>query len=445
MANGQLQIQVFRGDNYVPIDKAKVTITQTDGVAKPTKQQVANTDSSGLTGNVELTTPPLEYSMNPTDKVPYSFCDIRVDAPNFKTLFVKGCQIMPDSLAIQNCNLTPQTPMQSRQEEIIDIKPNTLVGKYPPKIPEDPNKPLPPPPSGFVVLPEPVVPQYIVVHTGGPDEAAPNYTLRFMDYIKNVASCEIFSTWPESTIRANVLCIISFVLNRVYTEWYRGKGKNFTITNSTAFDQAFNYGRNIYKSISNVVDEIFSTYIKRPGAKQPLLTQFCDGKNVSCPGWLTQWGSKYLGDQGKKAPEIIRNFYGSDVQFVTAKKVTGIPESYPGYVLKIGSTGQPVRTIQTYLNRISVNYPAIPKVAVSAYYNEATKNAVTQFQKIFSMPAIGVVDYPTWYRISDIYVAVTKIGELRRSEKLEEYHEKIFVPPYRYRNGRVPTMKYPED
>lgn len=444
MANGQLQIQVFRGDNYVPIDKAKVTITQTDA-SGATKEQVANTDSSGLTGSVDITTPPLAYSMNPTDKVPYSFADVKIEAPNFNPLYVKGCQIMPDSLAIQNCNLIPQVPTQSRQEEIINIKPNTLVGKYPPKIPEDPNKTMPPPASGFVVLPEPVVPQYIVVHTGAPDEAAPNYTVRFMDYIKNVASCEIFSTWPESTIRANVLCIVSFVLNRVYTEWYRGKGKNFTITNSTAFDQAFNYGRNIYKSISNVVDQIFATYVKRPGQKQPLLTQFCDGQNVSCPGWLTQWGSKYLGDQGKRAPEIIKNYYGSDVQFVTAQKVAGIPESYPGYVLKVGSTGTPVKTIQTYLNRISVNYPAIPKVAVSSYYNDATKNAVTQFQKIFSMPAIGVVDYPTWYRISDIYVAVTKIGELRGEIDFEEYREKIFIPPYLYRGERIPTMKYPED
>ncbi|WP_234117165.1 peptidoglycan-binding domain-containing protein [Clostridium hydrogenum] len=441
MANGQLQIQVFRGNNYIPQEKAKVTITGRDSTGK-TQEQVAYTDSSGLTTPVELTTPPLAYSQNPTNQVPYSFVDIRVEALNFKPLFVRGCQIMPDSVAIQNCNLTQNL---TRQEEVIDVKPNTLVGNYPPKIPEAPEKPLPKPPSGLVVLPQPVVPQYIVVHAGGPDEAAPNYTLRFMDYIKNVASCEIFSTWPESTIRANVLCIISFVLNRVYTEWYRGKGKNFTITNSTAFDQAFNYGRNIYKSISNVVDAIFSTYVKRPGAKQPLLTQFCDGKNVQCPGWLTQWGSKYLGDQGKRAPEILRNFYGADLQFDTAQKVAGIPESYPGYVLRVGSTGTPVRTIQTYLNRISVNYPAIPKLAVTAYYNDATKKSVTEFQKIFSMPAIGVVDYPTWYKISDVYVAVTKIGELRGEDNLEVTKNGLFVPPHLYKDGHVPVMEYPEE
>lgn len=443
MANGQLKVQVFRGDNYVPIERAKVTITQADASGK-TNSQVAYSDSSGLTSTVELTTPPIAYSENPTNNIPYGLSDVRVEAPNFQPLIVRGCQIMPDRVAIQNCNLVPAPAASPRQQLVIDIRANTLVGKYPPKIPESPEKPITPA-SGFVVLPEPEVPQYIVVHEGGPDSPGPNYTIRFMDYIKNVASCEIFSTWSENTIRANVLCILSFVLNRVYTEWYRGKGKNFTITNSTAYDQAFNYGRNIYQNISNIVDEIFTTYVKRPGARQPLLTQFCDGKNVQCPGWLTQWGSKYLGDQGKRAPEILRNFYGPDIQFATAKKVQGIPESYPGYVLRVGSTGQPVRDIQTYLNRISVNYPAISKVAVSGTYDAATGKAVSAFQQIFSMPVIGVVDYPTWYRISDIYVAVTKIGELRGEYIKDKVHEGIFMPPCIYGNNPVPFMKYPTD
>ncbi|PJI08755.1 MULTISPECIES: peptidoglycan-binding domain-containing protein [Clostridium] len=440
MAKGRLQMQVFKGDDYIPVEKSKVTITKSSGTGTGNEKSiVVSTDSSGLTQEVELDTPPLEYSMNPTNQIPYGLYDVRVEASGLSPKLIKGCQVMPNSLAMQDCNLPPA---RERQEVIIEIRPNVLVGNYPRKIPEDPEKPMVPPPSGFVVLPEPQVPQYIVVHAGPPDAAAPNYTVRFINYIKNVASCEIFSTWPESTIRANVLCIVSFVLNRVYTEWYRGKGKDFTITNSTAFDQAFNYGRNIYKSISNVVDDVFSTYIKRPGRKQPLLTQFCDGKNVSCPGWLTQWGSKYLGDQGKNAPQIIRNFYGSDVQFATAQKVKGIPMSYPGYVLKVGSTGNPVRTIQTYLNRISVDYPAIPKVAVTSIYNDATRKSVLQFQKIFNMPPIGNVDYATWYRISDIYVAVTKIGELR-----DDYTEDegIFFPPIAYTDKPVPYINYPQN
>ncbi|KHD35227.1 spore cortex-lytic protein [Clostridium acetobutylicum] len=436
MAKGRLQVQVFRGDNYAPVSKSKVTITPTTGTS--TKNIELNTDSSGLTQEIELDTPPIEYSMRPTNQIPYGLYDIRIDAANLNSQLIKGCQVMPDRVALQNANLTGTA---QRQQIIIEIQPNVQVGKYPPKIPEAPEKPAPSGPSGFVVLPEPEVPQYIVVHAGPPDSPAPNYTVRFIDYIKNVCSSEIFSTWSDSTIRANALCIISFVLNRVYTEWYRGKGKDFTITNSTAFDQAFSFGRNIYKNISNIVDDIFTTYIKLPGRKQPLLTQFCDGKNVQCPGWLTQWGSKYLGDQGKTAPQIIRSFYGSEVQFATAQKVQGIPMSYPGYALRVGSTGIPVRTIQTYLNRISNDYTAIPKVAVTGTFGTETRNSVQAFQKIFNIPVTGVVDYGTWYRISDIYVAVTKIAELR-GEDFED--EGIFYPPIAYPDRPVPYIDYPQ-
>ncbi|URZ14653.1 peptidoglycan-binding domain-containing protein [Clostridium felsineum] len=437
MAKGRLQIQVFKGENYTPVDKSKVTITSNTNTSA--KNIVLNTDSSGLTQEIELDTPPIEYSMNPTDKIPYGLYDIKIEANTLKPQLIKGCQVMPDREALQNVTLSDAP---NRQEVIIQIQPNVQVGKYPPKIPEAPEKPMETGPSGFVVLPEPQVPQYIVVHAGAPDEAAPNYTLRFIDYIKNVCSSEIFSTWSDSTIRANALCIISFVLNRVYTEWYRGKGKNFTITNSTAFDQAFSYGRNIYKNISNIVDDVFTTYIKLPGRKQPLLTQFCDGKNVQCPGWLTQWGSKYLGDQGKTAPQIIKSFYGQEVQFATAQKVKGIPISYPGYPLGIGSKGIPVRTVQTYLNRISVAYTAIPKVAVTSVYNAETRKSVQEFQKIFSIPVTGVVDYGTWYRISDVYVAVTKIAELRGESS---YDDGVFFPPIAYANRPIPYIDYPEE
>ena len=183
-----------------------------------------------------------------------------------------------------------------------------------------------PPPSSGVVLPKPVIPEFITVHQGVPDDTvAPNYRVLYKEYLKNVASCEIYSTWSQSTIRANVFCIISFTLNRIYTEWYRGKGKNFDITSSTAYDHAFNYGRNIYDSISEIVDEVFSTYVRRFGRKQPLLTQYCDGKNVICPDWLSQWGSKYLGDQGKVPYEILTQYYGNDIELVTAEQVKGSP------------------------------------------------------------------------------------------------------------------------
>ena len=435
MAQGRLKVQCFINETYLPVNDTKITI-RPSGSGVDAREIVLFTNSMGETETIELEAPPLEYSQQPTGQVPYSNYDIRIEREGFQSILINGCQVFPDEIAIQQCNLIESSGILRRMEngntapnggntqinvqggnvnEIINIAPNVLNGNYPEKIPEEVDKPLPPPTSG-VVLPNPVVPEYIVVHAGGPNNtAAPNYRVLYKDYIKNVASCDIYSTWPEATIRANVYAIISFTLNRIYTEWYRGKGKNFDITNSTAYDHAFTYGRNIFESISAVVDDIFATYIKRIGKKQPLLTQYCDGKNVTCPGWMTQWGSKYLGDQGRTAYEILTTFYGSDVELVTAEQVKGIPKSYPGYDLIIGSFGLPVRSVQEYLNRISENYPLIPRVSQDGIYGSKTSEAVKVFQGVFNLPRTGVVNYATWYKISDIYVGVTRIAELRRS------------------------------
>lgn len=436
MANGRLQIQTFNGDTYQPVQNAKVTILNT---SEPGKRQNINiqTDSSGLTNVVELDAPPVLFSQAPSKNVPYKLYDIKVEAPGFSDFMVKGCQVFPERTAFQECRLQRTGSRQANLDEI-NILPNTLVGKYPRKIPEAKIKVPQQGAKGFVVLAQPVVPQYVVVHAGDPDDpSAPNYTVGYKDYIKNVASCEIFSTWPETTIRANIYCINSFVLNRIYTEWYTNKGKNFTITNSTAYDQAFNYGRNIYDNISRIVDELFTTYVKIPGAKQPLLTMYCDGSNVQCPGWLTQWGSKYLGDQGYYPYDILTNFYGTNISLETAVKISGIPSSYPGYTLSVGSSGAAVRKIQTFLNSISDKYPLIPKVAVDGVYGSKTKDAVATFQKIFQLYPTGVVNYPTWYRISDIYVAVNKLAELRG----------LFVPPVPFRASidELPKVHYRVD
>ena len=420
---GRLKVQCFIGNNYIPVDRCKIVISGRGEYATE-KTITLITDSTGLTEEIELDAPPLEYSLNEnSDKVPYSLYDITVERDGFNPIIINGCQVLPRQVAYQVCNLSKNTNRSTRHQ-VINIQPNTLNGDFPPKIPESDEKPLPPPTSG-VVLPQPVVPEFIVVHQGGPnDSSAPNYKVPFKDYIKNVASCEIYSTWPEVTIRANIFCIVSFTLNRVYTEWYRGKGKNFQITSSTAYDHAFNYGRNIYDSISVIVDEIFSTYIRRVGRKQPLLTQYCDGKNVTCPQWLSQWGSKYLGDQGKLPYEILRYYYGNDIELVTADKVEGIPESYPGYDLKVGSSGEYVRTIQEQLNRIAENYPLIPKLPLDGQYTDNMAEAVKVFQGIFNLPKTGVVNYSTWYKISDVYVGVSKIAELRSSSE-----KSLFVPP----------------
>lgn len=435
---GQLKVQCFRGESAVPIDNCRVTINPTTSdqvqninalgnkTTSPNNPSASNinttllTDSSGLTQVIDLSAPPLDYSQEPTNNVPYSLYDVLVERDGFSPVSIRGVQVFPQSTALQKVSLQENANRSSRAEIII-IQPNTLIGNFPAKIPESPDKPLPPP-TGGVVLPKPIVPEFITVHQGSPNDAsAPNYRVPYKDYIKNVASCEIYSTWPESTIRANVFCIISFTLNRIYTEWYRGKGKNFDITSSTAYDHAFNYGRNIYDSISAIVDEIFSTYIRRFGRKQPLLTQYCDGKNVTCPQWLSQWGSKYLGDQGYIPYDILTYYYGNDIELTTAEQVSGSPSSYPGFDLTVGSNGESVRQIQEFLNRIAQNYPLIPKVAVDGTYGEATAEAVRVFQGIFNLPKTGVVDYATWYRISDIYVGVTRIAELRS--------ENIFYPP----------------
>lgn len=437
---GNLRVQCFKEDSKVPVDGCNVVVSPSEEQNNNMVQSpgtTLSTDSSGLTSTIDLAAPPFSYSQEPFNNLPYSLYDVTVERSGFNPVSIKGVQIFPERTAMQQVNLF-ETGNRASRAEVIIILPNRLNGNFPPKIPEDPDKPLPPPSSG-VVLPKPVVPEFITVHQGSPNDAsAPNYTVLYRDYVKNVASCEIYSTWSESTIRANVFCIISFTLNRIYTEWYRGKGKNFDITSSTAYDHAFNFGRNIYDSISVIVDEIFSTYIRRFGRKQPLLAQYCDGKTVSCPQWLSQWGSKFMGDQGKVPYEILTYYYGNDIELVTAEQVKGSPSSYPGYDLTIGSTGEPVKQTQEFLNRIAQNYPLIPKVAVDGNFGSNTAEAVKVFQGIFKLPQTGIVDFATWYQISNIYVGVTRIAELRG--------DNIFYPPNSLGtrgNGDTPFFSYP--
>ncbi|MGL5414552.1 MAG: peptidoglycan-binding protein [Clostridium sp.] len=406
---GRLKIQCFKGDEYIPLDGCKAIITSGRRSKKRAKEVMLNTDSSGLTEIIELDAPPKKNSETPTGKTPYSQYDIKIQKDGFEDFIVNGCQIYSGETAYQKCNL--KSKKGAVNPSIITVLDNRLYGNFPEKIPEAEMKKLPPPSSG-VVLPKPVVPEYIVVHEGNPSQGGKNYKLLYKDYIKNVASSEIYSTWPKATIQANIFCIISFTLNRIYTEWYRAKGYPFDITNSTAYDHAFVYGRTIYESISIAVDEIFSTFVKRTGRKQPLLTQYCNGTTVKCPAWFSQWGSKYLGDQGKTPFEILKYYYGNNIVLQTAEKVKGSPKSYPGYSLNIGASGEPVRTVQQFLNRIAVNYPLIPKVAVDGSYGQALSNQVKVFQGIFGLNQTGIVDYATWYKISEIYTGVTKIAEL---------------------------------
>ena len=359
------------------------------------------TGTNGQSVNIPLMAPPEELSMEPSVLIPYSNYSALITAPGYEPVNINGINIFSQNLSIQNVVLR-QSP------EIINIGPNVLYGDYPPKIPEAEIKPLTP--SDEIVLDRVVVPETIVVHDGSPsDSTAKNYTVAFTDYIKNVASSEIYPTWPRETLIANITAIISFTLNRVYTEWYRNKGYYFTITSQTAFDHKWIFGRNIFESISEITDEIFANYISRPEVKQPLLSQYCDGKRTTCSG-MSQWGSKDLGDAGLSALQILRNYYGSDVYINTAETIDGVLISYPGYNLEIGSAGIPVRTIQEQLNLIRKTYSNIPQVLVDGIYGKATKEAVAAFQKTFNLPESGIVDYATWYKISQLYVALAKLA-----------------------------------
>ena len=259
---------------------------------------------------------------------------------------------------------------------------------------------------------KPFIPETITVHLGTPDSSAPNVTVDFASYVKNVASSEIFPTWQENALRANIYAITTFALNRIYTEWYRSRGYDFDITASTQYDQKFINGREYFQNISYLVDELFNDYIRREGKVEPLFTAFCNGTTSTCDG-LSQWGTVTLAEQGLTPYEILQYYYGSDIEIVKNAPVRSTMPSYPGIELKVGSIGNDVRTVQIYLNRISGNYPAIPKVpAADGIYDEATKAAVTKFQEVFGLEVTGTVNQPTWYRMTYIYTSVKRIAEL---------------------------------
>ena len=271
----------------------------------------------------------------------------------------------------------------------------------------------------------PVIPETITVHLGLPNTAAENVTVSFPDYVKNVASSEIYPTWDESALRANILAIMSYALNRVYTEFYRSRGYDFDITNTTARDQAFVNGRSYFENISQLVDEMVGSYIRRQGTVEPLAAKFCNGTTSTCDG-LSQWGSEALAQEGLDSVEILRFYYGDDIEIVTNAPMAGITESYPGTPLRVGSRGPDVTVVQTSLNRIGQNYPAIPKVSpVDGIFGPQTEAAVKAFQQIFSLDPDGIVGRATWYQIVRVYVAVLKLAELQ-----SEGQEFFFIQEY---------------
>ena len=404
---GKMRINVYDKQQGTPLADARISLAYTGNPERIINE--ITTDSEGAVNLDDLLTPPVEYSMEPGENQPFSEYTIEVNADGYEEINISGIDVFSGETSIQNVYLNEDN--REIPENNIVIPVNTLYGSYPAKIPETEIKPVRQ--SGEIVLSRVVIPETIVVHDGVPtDSTALDYYVRYKDYIKNVASSEIYSTWPRQTLEANILAIMSFTLNRVYTEWYRNQNYNFTITSSTAFDHKWVNGRNIFESISQVVDEIFDNYLSRPNVKQPILTQYCDGKRVTCPNRLSQWGSKYLGDQNYSSIDILRYYYGQDVYINAAEQISGIPYSWPGTNLDIGSSGQKVRQLQEQLNLIGEYYNSIPVLSTDGIYGEQTAAAVKEFQRIFNLPQSGITDFPTWFTVSEKYVALAGLAEL---------------------------------
>ena len=402
MAIGYLVIQTRIADDAVPLENVRITVLDDQG----RRVYDLMTDESGKTPMVSLETVEAKLSLDPNyAKDPYVSYGVLAQAAGFQTLYVEKVPIYEGETAVLPMILLPEPDSAhggeaerivlgrpavagqgTRRQEGLDVAP--------------------------YVLRQVVIPGVITVHLGSPDAYASNVQIPFSDYVKNVASSEIYPTWPDAALRANIYAIATFALNRIFTEWYRSRGYGFDITGSPAYDQAFVYGRAIYGSISAVVDEIFGEYVTRPGLRAPYFTSFCNGTTVTCQG-LSQWGTVTLAQRGFTPLQILRSYYPDDVLIAEAEAVTNVLSSYPGTLLRRGSTGLNVQNIQNYLNRIRRNYPAIPAVTdTPGVFGGSTEAAVRQFQSIFDLVPDGIVGKATWYKISQVYTAVTGLAEL---------------------------------
>lgn len=430
MGRGFIKVELFTAREVVPVSGGNIFILKSTSVDFD-KGRILTTDSSGITKILEVDTPDIELSKNKdSEQIPYSVYDLYVRAPGYKDVVVEGVQVFPNEVSIQQVEMIPTTKEREFLEELEHnyIPPHQLIEEMP-RVQVEEKEPI----FQSKVLIRPYIPEFITVHLGAPSSYAENVTVRFPEYIKNVASSEIYPTWPEDAIRANIYCQISFALNRVYTEWYRNKGYNFHITNSTAYDQYFIKGRNIFENISRIVDDIFNEYIIREGYMEPLLAQYCNGTTVTCKG-LSQWDTVKLATDGYETMEILKNYYGDNIGLTKTNDIRGIEESYGGTPLKLNSTGSDVEIIQRQINRISNNYPAIPKIEpVDGVFESETESSVKAFQRIFNLYADGIVGKSTWYKISGIYVGVKRLAELEsEGEKLESTGE---YPGYLLKQG----------
>lgn len=399
MAKGYLVVNVYSDSIANPVVGATVTVLKDDKVIITTK-----TNQEGKTELITLDTVDKNYSEKEQYQVrPYETYDVMVKALGLTETKIEGVQIFDGITSIQDVYMTSIDENQG--EEISEISPNTLWGDYPPNIQEEEKEEEEITPF---VLQRVIIPETIIVHDGVPTNAnAPDYNVRFIDYIKNVASSEIYSTWPKETIKANILAIISFTLNRIFTEWYRSKGFEFTITSTTSYDQKYTRNGTIFEPISNVVDEIFTNYIRSGIRLEPLLAHYKSSTTEA--GYLSQWGSKELGDRGYQALEILKYYYGNSINIYEALTEGDYPYSFTT-TLKEGDCNRDVYVLQNVLNYIRGSYPGIPMIEnPSGFFDEQTKKAVLKFQSVFFLSQTGMVNQQTWYRLSYIFSAVSKM------------------------------------
>ena len=417
MSQGYLSIETRIANNGIPIEGANVYIishlpqsSQSSEVSDTYYNYYLKTDSSGNTGFLRFETPEKSVSNNiGNTQMPYALADVYIQADGFYPERIKKVQIFPETQSILPIALIPVSEGfdgTSSGTVEYDIPPNQLLSNTSHNMQGPTSSQAEPLISQDIYIPE-----SITVHLGTPSSNARNVTVPFTEYIKNVASSEIYPTWPEEALRANIAAIISLTLNRFFTEWYRSQGYDSDITSTTSYDQSYVQGRNIFENISRIVDDMFNTYVTREGYINPLFTTFCDGRRTTCEG-LSQWGSVSLAENGNNALSILRYYYGDDVNLTSTDDIRDAESSYPGTPLKLGDSGQGVLTIQQQLMRIRENYPAIPLIpTIDGNFGSSTDSAVRTFQEIFDLAVDGIVGKSTWYRISYVYSSVAKLAE----------------------------------
>lgn len=404
---GFLTARSYSAQDALPVADVRITVTGEDGAV-----QTATTDATGLFSAMALACPPRSLSLNEANtQRPYGVYDLVAEADGYEVIRISGVQIFDGETSIAELVMIPYGE-DERAADLTMQPDDTVIPPHPLWAGGGGSAPAPAQACAVPrVLEAPIIPEKITVHLGTPASSATNVTVSFRDYIKNVASSEVYPTWPEEALRANIHAQISIALNRVYTEWYKSKGYSFDITNSTSYDQYYVHGRTIFDVMSRITDDIFNTYIRKTGTINPYYAEYCDGKQVSCSG-MKQWGTVTLAEQGRNALSILRYYYGDDIEIVRTQNIQSIPESYPGTPLRLGSTGKYVRIIQRQLNRIAQDYPSFGTLTVDGVYGASTEAVVKKFQKQFNLTQDGVVGRATWYKIGYIYVAVKRLAQL---------------------------------